>query len=152
MLRTPAARLLLAAVLAAPLAGCITPYRMDVQQGNVISQEMVDQLKPGMTKAQVRFVLGTPLITDPFHPDRWDYFYSFRHGREGVPETRRLTVIFRNDTLVRVEGDLAARDREVADTAAGDERSGISAGRQSNEAAVPPERADFAPAGPRRTL
>lgn len=112
MLRFPAAVL-----LAASLVGCVAPYRMDVQQGNVVSQELVDQLKPGLTKAQVRFVLGTPLITDPFHPDRWDYFYSFRKGRESAPETRRLTLIFHDDTLVRIEGDIAARDRRLADTA-----------------------------------
>ncbi len=117
MTRSSAARRLAAAlVLAAATmtAGCITPYRMDVQQGNVITQEMVDQLKPGMTKAQVRFLLGTPLITDPFHPDRWDYFYSLRKGRSETPATRHLTVIFRNDVLVRLEGDIAVRDWALA--------------------------------------
>ena len=53
----------------------VTPYKIEIQQGNFVSQDMVSQLKPGMTKEQVRFVLGTPLVTDIFHPDRWDYLY-----------------------------------------------------------------------------
>ncbi len=146
MLRFPAA-----ALLVVSLAGCLTPYRMDVQQGNAISQEMVDQLKPGMTKAQVRFVLGTPLVTDPFHPERWDYFYSFRKGSEGVPTTRRLTVIFRNDRLVRIESDIAERDPKLADTAPAGDRPRKTAvgptGDPSAAATTAPERADLAPAG-----
>src|SRR5687767_14106840 len=70
-------------VLAAGVPGCsyvpripgITPYRMEIQQGNFVSQEMVSQLKPGMTREQVRFILGTPMVTDVFHPERWDYVY-----------------------------------------------------------------------------
>ena len=80
-----------------PLGACfsIPVHKLDIQQGNVVTQEMVDKLKPGMTRAQVRFVLGTPLVTDTFHRNRWDYFYSFKVGAEGVAETRRLTLPFR---------------------------------------------------------
>jgi outer membrane protein assembly factor BamE len=91
-------------LIAALSAGC-SIYRMDIAQGNVVTQDMVDQLKPGMTRNQVRFVLGTPLITDPFHPDRWDYYYSLRRGSEKEPETHRITVLFKGDAMVSVEGD-----------------------------------------------
>lgn len=88
-------------------AGCIQPYKIEVEQGNVVTQEMVALLKPGMTKNQVRFVLGTPLITDPFHSDRWDYVYVYKKDARAPAETRHLTVIFKGDTVARVEGDLA---------------------------------------------
>lgn len=103
---------LLAACLA--LTGCksvpelpgVTPYRMDIQQGNYVSQDMVDQLKPGMSREQVRFVLGTPLVTDIFHSDRWDYVY-YREPARGKREQRRLVVRFENDKLKSVEGEAA---------------------------------------------
>ncbi|MDN5752472.1 MAG: outer membrane protein assembly factor BamE [Nitrosospira sp.] len=89
------------------LAGCSSVpslfYRIEIQQGNVITQELVDKLKPGMTKAQVRFVLGSPMISDAFHPNRWDYVY--RLEQEGVlVEQRQLTVFFNDDKLVRIDG------------------------------------------------
>lgn len=95
-----------------PLGACFTipVHKLDIQQGNVVTQEMVDKLKPGMTRAQVRFVLGTPLITDAFHRDRWDYFYSFKVGAQGVAETRRLTLTFQDDVLRTVQGDVAVKN------------------------------------------
>lgn len=100
---------LITAVFAlALLGGCIKSYRMDVGQGNIVTPEMVSQLRLGMTRSQVRFVLGTPLIADSFHPDRWDYYYSLRKGNEPQPQTKRLTVTFKDDALVRVDGDIAA--------------------------------------------
>jgi outer membrane protein assembly factor BamE len=83
----------------------ITPYRMVIQQGNFISDEMVAQLKPGMTREQVRFVLGTPLVTDIFHADRWDYVF-YRELPNGKREQRNLTVVFEDGRLARVIGDL----------------------------------------------
>jgi outer membrane protein assembly factor BamE len=97
--------LLIPACLALLLGGCLSVYKVEVQQGNVVSQDMIDKLKPGMTRSQVRFVLGTPLVTDTFHPNRWDYYYYLRRSKEKTGETRRLTLIFRNDTLVSVQGD-----------------------------------------------
>ena len=88
------------------IAGCIHPYKLEIQQGNVVTREMIDRLKPGMTKSQVRFVLGTPLITDPFHPQRWDYIYVYKKNATAPAETRRITVIFDGDAMARVEGDL----------------------------------------------
>ena len=80
-------------------------YRIDVEQGNIVTQEMVDQLQPGMTRRQVRFILGTPLIEDPFNQDRWDYPYVKRNGRTVLSESR-LTVFFDGDTLLKYEADL----------------------------------------------
>lgn len=98
--------------LALPLAGCgwIAPYRMDIQQGNFLSQDMVSRLKRGMTRDQVRFVLGTPLVTDIFHANRWDYVYYL--DRPGEPRVeRRLAVFFENGRLARLEGDVASEVR-----------------------------------------
>ena len=83
----------------------ITPYRMVIQQGNFVSPEMVAQLKPGMSKEQVRYVLGTPLVTDIFHADRWDYVF-YRETPDGKREQRNLSVIFEDGKLARVIGDL----------------------------------------------
>ena len=87
------------------LPALISPYRIDIQQGNVVTQEMVSKLKAGLTRSQVRFVLGSPLVVDMFHSDRWDYIYLLQ--RQGKPDDRRrLTVIFDGDKLLRLEGDV----------------------------------------------
>lgn len=78
-------------------------YRIDVEQGNIVTAEMVEQLKPGMTRRQVRFVMGTPLIEDTFNPDRWDYRYTVRNGAETLEENR-VTVLFEGDALTNVLG------------------------------------------------
>jgi len=79
-------------------------YKIDVEQGNIVTQEMADQLKPGMSRRQVRFILGTPLIEDPFNQDRWDYPYVKRNGQNVISESL-LTVVFEGDTLLDVTGD-----------------------------------------------
>ena len=79
-------------------------YKIDIQQGNVITQEMVNQLRPGMTREQVRYVMGQALLPDAFNRDRWDYVYSFQQGSEQrVQQT--LSVFFENDLLVNLEGN-----------------------------------------------
>ena len=96
------------------LSGCswksplevITPHKIDIQQGNVVTQEMIDTLKPGMTPSQVRFVLGTPLVVDPFRKDRWDYVYRLEKQGKLV-ETRRITVVFDGERLKGIEGTVA---------------------------------------------
>ncbi len=99
------------------LPSIISPYRIDIQQGNVVTQEMVDKLKAGQTRSQVRFVLGSPLVADMFHNDRWDYVYLMQ--KQGKPdERRRLTVMFDGDKLVRLEGDVVATDKVLAPAAA----------------------------------
>ena len=87
-----------------PGLASIKPYRIDIQQGNFLSPEMVAQLKKGMTREQVRFVLGTPLVTDIFHGDRWDYVF-YRELGNGSKDQRRLSVFFDNDKLVRAVGE-----------------------------------------------
>jgi outer membrane protein assembly factor BamE len=105
-------RVLSALLLAASvLAGCggnpLAPYRMEIQQGNYVTQDMVAQIKPGMSKDQVRFALGTPLINDVFHQDRWDYVFMRQRNRHSPLEQRLLTVIFDgNGQLARMEGDI----------------------------------------------
>ncbi|MCC6869236.1 MAG: outer membrane protein assembly factor BamE [Burkholderiales bacterium] len=79
-------------------------YRIDINQGNYLSQDMVDKLKEGQTKAQVRATLGTPLITSVFRDDRWDYVYQFQRGGR-MREHRQFTVYFKDDLLARWEGD-----------------------------------------------
>ncbi|WP_084282503.1 outer membrane protein assembly factor BamE [Deefgea rivuli] len=90
------------------LSGCsvvnfLTPYKLDIPQGNEVTANQVALLREGMTRAQVRFVLGTPLLTDPFHKDRWDYIY--RDSRAGVVrESHDFVVFFNDNSLVRWEG------------------------------------------------
>ena len=80
-------------------------YRADIRQGNYVTQEMIAQLRPGLTREQVRFALGTPLVTDLFHADRWDYIYRYAPGH-GEVQQRRLSVHFEDNKLVRVGGDV----------------------------------------------
>lgn len=80
----------------------LRPYQIDIQQGNEITQAMLDQLRPGMTPSQVRFVMGTPLVVDPFHADRWDYVLRVeKSGR--VLDRRRITVVFQDGALKGIE-------------------------------------------------
>lgn len=79
-------------------------YRINIPQGNIITQEMVDQLRPGLTKRQVNFILGTPMLKDTFNQDRWDYVYSFQAGG-GERLQERLTVYFENNELTHFTGD-----------------------------------------------
>ena len=80
-------------------------YKIDIPQGNVVTQDMLAQLKPGMPKDKVRFIMGTPLIVDTFHDDRWDYIYSFQKGG-GERKQRKITLYFEDNALARVEGDV----------------------------------------------
>jgi outer membrane protein assembly factor BamE len=79
-------------------------YRIDVEQGNIITQELADQLQPGMSRRQVRFILGTPLLEDTFNQDRWDYPYVKRNGVD-ILDQATLTVVFDGDSLTEVRGD-----------------------------------------------
>jgi outer membrane protein assembly factor BamE len=91
--------------------GFITPYRMDIVQGNVVTQEQVALAKPGMSRAQVRDVLGSPMLTDMFHVDRWDYIFTIR--RQGTPPQRRdVVVYFKDDKLDRIEAPELPTERD----------------------------------------
>ena len=84
-------------------------YQINVEQGNIVDEKMVDQLKPQMTRRQVRFVLGTPIIEDTFNADRWDYVHVVRLGNKDLSRSQ-LTVVFEGDVLVDVEGDLVSEN------------------------------------------
>ncbi|WNW11810.1 outer membrane protein assembly factor BamE [Pseudomonas sp. DTU_2021_1001937_2_SI_NGA_ILE_001] len=100
------------------LAGCSFPgvYKIDIQQGNVVTQDMIDQLRPGMTRRQVRFIMGNPLLVDTFHTDRWDYLYSLQPGG-GERQQERISLFFNgNDQLVSLSGDFmpgVSRDEAI---------------------------------------
>lgn len=100
------------------LSGCSFPgvYKLDIQQGNIVTQDMVDQLRPGMTARQVRFIMGTPLIADTFNPQRWDYLYSIQPGGHGRYQ-ERISLFFDEQGLLNgLQGDFMpgiSRDREL---------------------------------------
>jgi outer membrane protein assembly factor BamE len=90
--------------LTSGFAGSLSPYKVEIVQGNFVSKEQVEALKVGMSRQQVREVLGTPLLASVFHSDRWEYVFTLK--REGVePQARRLTVYFSGESLARFEGD-----------------------------------------------
>ena len=89
------------------LPGIPGVYRIDIQQGNVVEQQMLDRLEIGMERSKVRFIMGTPLLVDPFNQDRWDYVYRLRRG-SGEEVSQRVSLYFADDRLARVEGDLAS--------------------------------------------
>ena len=95
-----------------------SPYRPDIQQGNFVSQEMLNQLKAGQTRDQVRFLLGSPLLMDAFHADRWDYPFYLARGN-GELTTSRVTVFFKDDVVERFEGGNLPSEREYIDRIAG---------------------------------
>ena len=113
-------------------------YRIDIPQGNIVTQEMVDKLKPGMNKRQVRFVMGTPLIIDTFEQERWDYLQSMEtkaHKRS----QERVSLFFEKDLLTRISGDLAPSEADAAS-------AGADAPAATTEAAAPAEPAQPEPA------
>lgn len=120
-------KLLLALLLSASLlVGCGIPiprvYKMDIQQGNVVTQDMVDQLRPGMSPRQVRFIMGSPLITDTFHPNRWDYLYSYQSGGSRRQQERISLVFSKENQLVGLSGDFmpgVSRDQKLLGTGQG---------------------------------
>jgi outer membrane protein assembly factor BamE len=118
-----------------PLLPTVTPYKMDIQQGNVVTQEMVQKLQPGMSRSQVRFLLGTPLIVDPFRVDRWDYVYLYKKGDQPA-EQRRLIVIFKDDKLLRTDGD------QMPPGPAASSAAGASAKPAAGSESIPPTAAD----------
>lgn len=95
-------RILITIFSTALLLSACSAYRIDVQQGNTLEADKVAQLKTGMNKQQVQFLLGTPMLRDPFHPTRWDYVYSFTKGW-GELKKHHLTLYFENDLLVTVD-------------------------------------------------
>jgi outer membrane protein assembly factor BamE len=99
-----ALRALFALLVGLTLGACV--YRIDIQQGNLLEDSDVAQVEVGMTRSQVQFLLGTPMISDSFHRDRWDYAYYLRLGRSPDIERRWVVVYFENDRVARVERDV----------------------------------------------
>jgi outer membrane protein assembly factor BamE len=109
-------RLLLGCALAAIGSGCV--YRINIQQGNFLDQAAVDQIKAGMTRSQVRYLLGTPMVADTFNKERWDYIYYLKKGRSRHVDSRRVTVYFDGDKVARLDkptdAEAAAQDASAA--------------------------------------
>jgi outer membrane protein assembly factor BamE len=103
-------------------------YRVDIQQGNVLDQDMLDRLRPGMGKAQVEFILGTPAFIDPFHTEQWEYFFSIAEEGDNRRQ-RHLRVHFIDDKLAYIDGDVKVANRDLSDP-----------GRQVRTVDVPPDR------------
>lgn len=91
------------------LAGCV--YRIDIQQGNLLEEEAIEQVEVGMTPSQVRFLLGTPMVADAFHQDRWDYLYYLRKGRARKAEKRWFIVYFSEDLVSQLDRDVPISDK-----------------------------------------
>lgn len=118
--------MLAAVALAVASAGCtstdrsrsgpFSPYRIEVPQGNYVDQAMLSQVKEGMSRDQVRFALGTPLLVDPFRPDRWDYVFRFQHPN-GEADLRRATVFFADGRVAKIESDALPANDSGADPA-----------------------------------
>jgi outer membrane protein assembly factor BamE len=142
------ATLLLASCGSARLsAPDISPYRMEIQQGNFVSQEMVSQLKIGMSKEQARFVLGTPLITDSFHADRWDYIFRRQKSGSKQLEHHKLAVFFEDGKLARMESDvIAATGADEAGVRTPEAKPDVPAAKPEASAAKPEAPARPAPA------
>lgn len=103
----------LVASLSLVLSACFSVHRLDVQQGNIISQEQLSQLKKGMTQREVQHILGSPLIQDPFHASRWEYYYSYKKGGSKERLENHVTIVFEDKLLNSIEGDL---DQDVVDS------------------------------------
>jgi outer membrane protein assembly factor BamE len=102
--------------LGAAASGCV--YRINIQQGNFLDQAAVEQVKPGMTRSQVRYLLGTPMVADTFNKERWDYIYYLKKGRSSHVDSRRVTVYFDGDKVARLDkptaAEAAAQDASAA--------------------------------------
>ena len=109
-------RILLGVTLAALASGCV--YRINIQQGNFLDQTAVEQVKAGMTRSQVRYLLGTPMVADSFNKERWDYIYYLKKGRSRHVDSRRVTVYFDGDKVARLDkptaAEAAAQDASAA--------------------------------------
>ncbi|MDT3722557.1 outer membrane protein assembly factor BamE [Pseudomonas oryzihabitans] len=128
----------------AMLAGCSLPgvYKIDIQQGNVVTQDMIDQLRPGMTRQQVRFIMGSPLIQDTFHPNRWDYLYSLQ-AAGGQRKQERVSLVFNgSNQLSGLSGDFmpgTSREQQIMGTDSGTSVDSTAPAQPTTTPAVVPE-------------
>jgi outer membrane protein assembly factor BamE len=131
-MRVLIATLLLLSVTACGFVGFPGVYKINIEQGNIITQDIIDQLQPGMSRRQVRFILGTPLVEDTFDQDRWDYPYEIKLGDEIIRKAM-VTVYFDGDRLVDVKGDY------LPAWAAGASQTGTGTGTETGTAEAPTE-------------
>lgn len=117
------------------IASVVSPYRMDIVQGNVVTREQVALIKPGMQRAQVRDILGTALLASVFHADRWDYVFTLKQGGEHK-QTRKVTVFFKNDVMDRVEADELPSESEFVATLKSPVPSGTAPAMEASEEAL----------------
>lgn len=123
--------------------GVITPYRLEVVQGNVVTREQAALIKPGMPRAQVRDILGSPLLTDVFHANRWDYVFTIR--RQGAePQQRQITVLFDEDRLKSITAPELPAEREFVDSI-----DTFKTGRNARPLALTPEQISALPLPPK---
>ncbi|MDP3672897.1 MAG: outer membrane protein assembly factor BamE [Telluria sp.] len=128
------------------VAGLVTPYKVEVVQGNFVSKEQVEAVKPGMSRQQVRDILGTPLLASVFHASRWDYVFTLK--RQGVKaQERKLAVFFKGDLMERVEGDAMPSEAEFVATLDNKRRNAKVPPLEASEEALKRYAADK-PAGP----
>jgi len=125
-----------------PFLGFLRPYRPDIQQGNFVSREMISQLREGMSQDQVRFILGTPLLTDVFHANRWDYPFRIRKGN-GETTASRVTLYFEDNRLTRIVGGDLPTEADYLSRIAGE--------KQKKGDAKPAAEAPSSPAADTRT-
>ena len=134
------------------VAEAITPYRINIVQGNFVSREAAAQLREGMTRDHVRFLLGTPLLQDVFHGNRWDYYFSFRRGATPVVQSRKFTVFFDGDTLTKWQGDDLPSEyeliAEIDGMKAAQRNQKIGVGSSSSSSSSSASAAQAAPAAP----
>lgn len=106
------------------LSACIKPYQPNVQQGNIINNSDLREIRYGMTKQEILFILGTPMVIDPFNEQRWDYFYSNRNPRKGQTDQRLITAIFDGQKLVQLAGDIDLSNVQALEPSTEDRQHG----------------------------
>lgn len=116
--------ILIAFFSAALLSACIKPYQPDIQQGNIINNSDLKEIRYAMSKQEVLFILGTPMVIDPFNESRWDYYYSNKNQRKGEITTRLITARFDGDKLIALEGDIDLASVASLEPSAEDQQHG----------------------------
>ena len=106
------------------LGACIKPYQPDIQQGNIINNSDLKEISHGMSKQEVLFILGTPMVIDPFNEQRWDYFYSRRDPRKNQTDQRIITVVFDGDQLASISGDVTLENLQNLEESTEDKQHG----------------------------
>ena len=116
--------LIILAFSALTLSACIRPYQPDIQQGNILNNSNISEIRYGMNKQEVLFILGTPMVIDPFNESRWDYYYSKTDQRKRQTSTRLITALFDGDKLVELQGDVDLSNVQTLEPSTEDKQHG----------------------------